>query len=33
GGITVSSPGNVQIQGGHVKLEAGKELSLEAGSR
>ncbi|MFK4475021.1 phage baseplate assembly protein gpV [Paenibacillus sp. RC73] len=32
GGITVSSPGNVQIQGGHVKLEAGKELSLEAGT-
>ncbi|MGG4207627.1 polymorphic toxin type 43 domain-containing protein [Paenibacillus jamilae] len=31
-GITVSSPGNVQIQGGHVKLDAGQELSLEAGS-
>ncbi|AET58465.1 hypothetical protein HPL003_08510 [Paenibacillus terrae HPL-003] len=31
-GITVSSPGNVQIQGSHVKLDAGQELSLEAGS-
>lgn len=31
-GITVSSPGNMQIQGGHVKLDAGQELSLEAGS-
>lgn len=31
-GITVSSPGNVQMQGGHVKLDAGRELSLEAGS-
>ncbi|ADO54187.1 contractile injection system protein, VgrG/Pvc8 family [Paenibacillus polymyxa] len=31
-GITVSSPGNVQIQGGHVQLDAGQELSLEAGS-
>ncbi|MEK4988595.1 contractile injection system protein, VgrG/Pvc8 family [Listeria sp. FSL L8-0308] len=30
-GITIGSPGNVQIQGGHVKLDAGKELSLEAG--
>ncbi|MFK4305263.1 phage baseplate assembly protein gpV, partial [Paenibacillus sp. RC254] len=32
GGITVSSLGNVQIQGGHVKLDAGEELSLEAGT-
>ncbi|WP_420539642.1 contractile injection system protein, VgrG/Pvc8 family [Paenibacillus polymyxa] len=31
-GITVNSPGNVQIQGGHVKLDAGQELSLEAGT-
>ncbi|CAH8713354.1 phage late control D family protein [Paenibacillus thiaminolyticus] len=31
-GITVSSPGDVQIQGGHVKLDAGQELSLTAGS-
>ncbi|WDM22287.1 DNA/RNA non-specific endonuclease [Paenibacillus polymyxa] len=31
-GITVHSPGNVQIQGGHVKLNAGQELSLEAGT-
>lgn len=31
-GITVSSPGDVQIQGGHVKLDAGEELSLKAGS-
>ncbi|MGY5484127.1 DNA/RNA non-specific endonuclease [Paenibacillus sp. ALE2] len=31
-GITVNSPGNVQIQGGHVKLNAGQELSLEAGT-
>ncbi|MDU8672387.1 EndoU domain-containing protein [Paenibacillus polymyxa] len=30
-GITIDSPGNVQIQGGHVKLGAGEELSLEAG--
>ncbi|MBU9705467.1 hypothetical protein KSP24_00810 [Paenibacillus sp. AK121] len=30
-GITIDSPGNVQIQGGHVKLDAGQELSLEAG--
>ncbi|WP_274483526.1 contractile injection system protein, VgrG/Pvc8 family [Paenibacillus polymyxa] len=31
-GITVNSPGNVQIQGSHVKLDAGQELSLEAGT-
>ncbi len=31
-GITINSPGNVQIQGGHVKLDAGEELSLEAGT-
>ncbi|KJD46811.1 hypothetical protein [Paenibacillus terrae] len=31
-GITINSPGNVQIQGGHVKLDAGQELSLEAGT-
>ncbi|AET62078.1 hypothetical protein HPL003_26830 [Paenibacillus terrae HPL-003] len=31
-GITIKSPGNVQIQGGHVKLDAGEELSLEAGT-
>ncbi|UMR36088.1 hypothetical protein MJ749_00980 [Paenibacillus polymyxa] len=31
-GITVNSPGNVQIQGGHVKLDASQELSLEAGT-
>ncbi|WII35297.1 contractile injection system protein, VgrG/Pvc8 family [Paenibacillus thiaminolyticus] len=31
-GITVSSPGDVQIQGGHVKLDAVQELSLTAGS-
>ncbi|MDH2333877.1 contractile injection system protein, VgrG/Pvc8 family [Paenibacillus polymyxa] len=31
-GITIDSPGNVQIQGGHVKLDAGEELSLEAGT-
>ncbi|WP_226001496.1 zincin-like metallopeptidase toxin domain-containing protein [Paenibacillus sp. BJ-4] len=31
-GITIDSPGNVQIQGGHVKLVAGQELSLEAGT-
>ncbi|MGW8440288.1 polymorphic toxin type 15 domain-containing protein [Paenibacillus sp. S33] len=31
-GITIDSPGNVQIQGGHVKLNAGEELSLEAGT-
>ncbi|WP_042209070.1 contractile injection system protein, VgrG/Pvc8 family, partial [Paenibacillus durus] len=31
-GITVSSPGNVQIQGGHVNLKAGQQLSLEAGT-
>ncbi|MDR9855917.1 contractile injection system protein, VgrG/Pvc8 family [Paenibacillus sp. VCA1] len=31
-GITVSSPGDVHIQGGHVKLDAGEELSLKAGS-
>ncbi|PTU44925.1 hypothetical protein DBL67_21010, partial [Paenibacillus polymyxa] len=31
-GITIDSPGNVQIQGGHVKLGAGEELSLEAGT-
>ncbi|KAF6563631.1 hypothetical protein G9G63_12905 [Paenibacillus sp. EKM202P] len=31
-GITIGSPGNVQIQGGHVKLGAGEELSLEAGT-
>jgi len=31
-GITVSSPGDVRIQGGHVKLDAGQELSLTAGS-
>ncbi|MCH6189352.1 GH-E family nuclease [Paenibacillus polymyxa] len=31
-GITIGSPGNVQIQGGHVKLDAGEELSLEAGT-
>ncbi|WP_141695023.1 contractile injection system protein, VgrG/Pvc8 family [Paenibacillus kribbensis] len=31
-GITINSPGDVQIQGGHVKLDAGKELSLEAGT-
>ncbi|GIP58610.1 hypothetical protein J15TS10_24240 [Paenibacillus woosongensis] len=29
---TISSPGNVQIQGGDVKLEAGKGLSLQAGT-
>ncbi|MGG4202885.1 EndoU domain-containing protein [Paenibacillus jamilae] len=31
-GITIDSPGNMQIQGGHVKLDAGQELSLEAGT-
>ncbi|EPY05642.1 hypothetical protein PAALTS15_18978 [Paenibacillus alvei TS-15] len=31
-GITVSSPGDVRIQGGHVRLDAGQELSLTAGS-
>ena len=31
-GITVSSPEDVRIQGGHVKLDAGQELSLTAGS-
>ncbi|AUO06248.1 hypothetical protein C0638_06715 [Paenibacillus sp. lzh-N1] len=31
-GITVNSLGDVQIQGGHVKLDAGQELSLEAGT-
>ncbi|MGW9530499.1 contractile injection system protein, VgrG/Pvc8 family [Paenibacillus terrae] len=31
-GITINSPGNVQIQGSHVKLDAGEELSLEAGT-
>ncbi|MET3211329.1 UNVERIFIED_CONTAM: hypothetical protein ABIC26_004296 [Paenibacillus sp. PvR008] len=31
-GITIHSPGDVQIQGGHVKLDAGEELSLEAGT-
>jgi hypothetical protein len=31
-GIIVSSPGDVQIQGGHVKLDAGEGLSLKAGS-
>ncbi|WP_311079300.1 contractile injection system protein, VgrG/Pvc8 family [Paenibacillus polymyxa] len=31
-GITIDSPGNVQIQGGHVKLDAGEDLSLEAGT-
>ncbi|MEE4576583.1 contractile injection system protein, VgrG/Pvc8 family [Paenibacillus polymyxa] len=31
-GVTIDSPGNVQIQGGHVKLDAGQELSLEAGT-
>ncbi|WP_348620299.1 restriction endonuclease fold toxin [Paenibacillus polymyxa] len=31
-GITIDSPENVQIQGGHVKLGAGEELSLEAGT-
>ncbi|WP_256026136.1 contractile injection system protein, VgrG/Pvc8 family, partial [Paenibacillus polymyxa] len=31
-GIAIDSPGNVQIQGGHVKLDAGQELSLEAGT-
>ncbi|MET3211296.1 UNVERIFIED_CONTAM: phage baseplate assembly protein gpV [Paenibacillus sp. PvR008] len=31
-GITIDSPGNVQIQGSHVKLDAGEELSLEAGT-
>ncbi|WCR28146.1 phage late control D family protein [Paenibacillus thiaminolyticus] len=31
-GITVSSPGDVRIQGGHVKLDAGQALSLTAGS-
>ncbi|MGP0578840.1 deaminase domain-containing protein [Paenibacillus peoriae] len=31
-GITINSPGDVQIQGGHVKLDAGEELSLEAGT-
>ncbi|MGW8442839.1 EndoU domain-containing protein [Paenibacillus sp. S33] len=31
-GITINSPGNVQIQGGHVKFDAGEELSLEAGT-
>ncbi|MGX1572861.1 hypothetical protein ACWH9X_25810, partial [Paenibacillus terrae] len=31
-GITINSPENVQIQGGHVKLNAGEELSLEAGT-
>lgn len=31
-GITIDSPGNVQIQGGHVKLDARQELSLEAGT-
>ncbi|AUS27932.1 contractile injection system protein, VgrG/Pvc8 family [Paenibacillus polymyxa] len=31
-GITIDSPGNVQIQGGHMKLDAGQELSLEAGT-
>ncbi|WP_211344415.1 hypothetical protein [Paenibacillus lentus] len=29
-GVTISSPGNVAIQGGSVKLEAGKGLSLKA---
>ncbi|MGG1673123.1 hypothetical protein ACIFOE_21310, partial [Paenibacillus sp. NRS-1783] len=29
---TINSPGDVQIQGGHVKLDAGEELSLEAGT-
>ncbi|WP_231887511.1 hypothetical protein, partial [Paenibacillus jamilae] len=31
-GITINSPGDVQIQGGHVKLDAGEKLSLEAGT-
>ncbi|MGW8956879.1 CdiA C-terminal domain-containing protein [Paenibacillus sp. NPDC055715] len=31
-GITIHSPGDVQIQGGHVKLDAGEELSLKAGT-
>lgn len=31
-GITINSPGDVQIQGGHVKLDAGEELSLKAGT-
>ncbi|WP_234404783.1 hypothetical protein [Paenibacillus bouchesdurhonensis] len=31
-GVAISSPGNVQIQGGDVKLEAGKGLSLKAGT-
>ncbi|MUG47591.1 contractile injection system protein, VgrG/Pvc8 family, partial [Paenibacillus woosongensis] len=31
-GVTISSPGNVQIQGGDIKLEAGKGLSLQAGT-
>ncbi|MDQ0497028.1 phage baseplate assembly protein gpV [Paenibacillus brasilensis] len=31
-GITIDSLGDVQIQGGHVKLDAGEELSLEAGT-
>ncbi len=31
-GITIDSPGNVRIQGDHVKLGAGEELSLEAGT-
>ncbi|WP_019635402.1 restriction endonuclease fold toxin [Paenibacillus fonticola] len=31
-GVTISSSGNVQIQGGSVKMEAGKGLSLKAGT-
>ncbi|WP_235332206.1 contractile injection system protein, VgrG/Pvc8 family [Paenibacillus terrae] len=31
-GITINSLGDVQIQGSHVKLDAGEELSLEAGT-
>ncbi|MBE0343664.1 hypothetical protein E4V51_26090, partial [Paenibacillus sp. 28ISP30-2] len=31
-GITINSPGDVQVQGGHVKLDAGEELSLKAGT-
>ncbi|MEK4058468.1 MULTISPECIES: contractile injection system protein, VgrG/Pvc8 family [Paenibacillus] len=31
-GITVSSPGNVLIQGANIKLDAGEELSLQAGT-
>ncbi|MFM9281439.1 contractile injection system protein, VgrG/Pvc8 family [Paenibacillus jiagnxiensis] len=31
-GITISSPGDIEVKGGNVKLDAGQNLSLQAGT-